>query len=103
MWPADAALLARLEALSGEVMGRADEDIPLFELDGDLIRVSFEGSWFPVQETLDILRAGLTPASHGKLDVLDLDDWTLTRHTFAGETVHASSAPLNHVLDYSGH
>ena len=103
VWPAGADLLASLNALSGEVMGRADEDIPLFELDGDLLRVSFEGIWFPVEETLAALRAGLTPASHGKLDVLDLDAWTLTRHVFAGEAVHSSSAPLNHVLDYSGH
>lgn len=103
LWPADRELLHALEALSGQILGRADSDIPLFELEGDLVRISFEGSFFPVDEVLEVIRRHLNTASKGKLDVLDLDAWTLTRHVFAGEGVTTSSASLNHVLDYSGH
>ena len=39
----------------------------------------------------------------GKLDVLDLENWRLTRHLFDQGRIRSSSAPLNNVLDYSGH
>ena len=39
----------------------------------------------------------------GKLDVLDLENWRMTRHAFRDGVLHSSAAPLNNVLDYSGH
>ena len=52
---------------------------------------------------VEAFRAHLTPDMQGKLDVLDMDGWRLTRHVFTGGQVKSSSAPLNNVLDYSGH
>ena len=64
---------------------------------------SMEGAYFPEDEVVAAFRTHLTPDMQGKLDVLDMDGWRLTRHVFAGGQVKSSSAPLNNVLDYSGH
>ena len=68
-----------------------------------MARVSFEGVYFPVDEVLAALARHLRPEHQGKLDVLDLENWRLTRHLFDQGRIRSSSAPLNNVLDYSGH
>lgn len=93
IYPAGSDMLRSLQALCGEAV----------ELEGDLLRLSFEGIWFPLEDVLEALRSRLTPACQGKLDYLDLEAWTLTRHIFTGTEITISSAPLNNVLDYSGH
>ena len=55
----------------------------------------------PAQQLLYALQE--REKAQGKLDVLDMEGWKLTRHVLAGGSVHSSSAPLNNVLDYSGH
>ncbi len=72
-------------------------------LAGDLFRLSFEGVCFPAEEIVEALRPFLEPHSQGRLDVLDLEAWTLTRYTFTGTVVRCNQRSLNHVLDYSGH
>lgn len=79
------------------------EDIPVIEMDGDMVRISFEGVYFPVDEVLAALNLLLRPGHQGKLDVLDMEGWRLTRHVFADGSIKSSSAPLNNVLDHSGH
>ncbi len=83
--------------------GAVGQPEPWLFREGDLLRISFEGIWFPWEDVWDALRETLAPAARGKLDVLDLDAWTLTRHTLDEQGVHVSTRPLNHVLDYSGH
>ena len=72
-------------------------------LEGDLVRISFEGLYFPVDEVLEAFATRLKPAQQGKLDVLDLEAWRLTRHLFAEGRITSRTAPLNNVLDFSGH
>lgn len=78
-------------------------------LEGDMVRISWEGLYFPVDEVLEALGNSLPPEAEGKLDYLDLEAWTLTRFVFtpktgSGEKAFSSSTRnLNQVLEYSGH
>ncbi|WP_165066188.1 hypothetical protein [Desulfovibrio sp. ZJ200] len=76
---------------------------PVLERERDLARFSFEGVYFPVEETLAVVTRHLRSEHKGKLDVLDLENWRLIRHVFAEGKIRVSAAPLNNVLDYSGH
>ena len=80
-----------------------EDDVPVLERDGDMARISFEGMYFPVDDVLAALAAHLRPEHQGKLDVLDMEGWRLFRHTFTKGRIESHSAPLNNVLDYSGH
>ena len=103
LWPAPEGLLQRLEPICAEAMTQEDDDgIPRVCQEGDLLRISFEGLYFPVDEVLDAIAAVLTPAQQGKLDVLDMDGWRLERHVFANGKIVTKSTSLNNVLDYSG-
>ena len=100
IWPAgpdlhEALLTACADALPAEELS--------VTLDGDLCCLSFEGVYFPLQECLAVLQEGIRPEHQGKLDVLDLEAWQLTRHQFVAGRIETSSAPLNNVLAYSGH
>lgn len=80
------------------------EDPPV-ELCGDLLRISYEGIFFPLDDLLECLSALLphfSPLVQGKIDYLDMEAWTLTRHSIQGNTLRVTSAPLNHVLDHAG-
>ena len=80
------------------------EDGPWLFLEGDIVRVTFEGMYFPSEEVLTAFATHLPEQAKGKMDVLDLEAWTLTRHIWE-EGTFQSSPPrsLNHVMDYSGH
>ena len=73
------------------------------ELAGDILRISFEGVFFPMDDVLAALKPFLCPISSGKMDLINMEEWTLTRAVFAGTEIHLSSAGLNDVLAYSGH
>ena len=102
IYPVDDALYAALEAASADALPDED-DIPVLEREGDMARFSFEGAFFPVEDVLAVLREHLRPEHKGKLDVLDLEGWRLFRHAFVNGRIESHSAPLNNVLDYSGH
>lgn len=102
IYPVDEPLYEALEHACADAMPDED-DLPVLELDGDMARISFEGTYFPLDDVLTALTAHLRAEHLGKLDVLDLEDWRLTRHTFAQGQIDVHSAPLNNVLDYSGH
>lgn len=76
---------------------------PVLARVGDMARFSFEGVYFPVDEALAAVARHLRPEHKGKLDVLDLENWRLIRHVFAEGRIRVNTAPLNNVLDYSGH
>lgn len=102
VYPVTPALYAALESALRDALNE-DEDVPLLCQEGDMARISMEGSYFPEDEVVEAFRTHLAPDMQGKLDVLDMDGWRLTRHVFADGQVKSSSAPLNNVLDYSGH
>lgn len=102
IYPVDDALYAALEHACADAMPDED-DIPVLEHDGDMARFSFEGTYFPLDEVLAVLTAHVRAEHQGKLDILDLEAWKLTRHTFAQGRISVHSVPLNNVLDYSGH
>ena len=102
IYPVDDSLYAALETACANAMPDED-DIPVLERDGDMARISFEGAYFPLDDVLAALTAHVRAEHQGKLDVLDMEGWRLIRHTFAKGRIEVHSAPLNNVLDYSGH
>lgn len=80
-----------------------DANEPVLAREGDLARFSLEGAYFPVEEVLAAVTRHLRPEHKGKLDVLDLENWRLIRHVFTQGKIHVSAAPLNNVLEHSGH
>ncbi len=89
-----------LTTLRKQVIG--DEEY--FFRTNDMINISYEGIWFPLEDALKALGETLPVSATGKLDVLDLEDWTLTRHVWEnGEFVSSRPRDLNTILDYSGH
>ena len=75
----------------------------LASMDGNTLLISFEGVWFPQDDILEAFKRLLTPDQKGKLDILDLEEWKMTRHVFQDGKIITKSSPLNNVLDYSGH
>ena len=84
IYPVDDALYAALEKACADAMPD-------------------EGAYFPLDSVLEALTAHMQTGHQGKLDVLDMEDWRLIRHTFIQGRMDVHSAPLNNVLDYSGH
>ncbi len=72
-------------------------------MENDMLCMNFEGLYFPLEELLESLTPHLTPHCKGKLDYLDLDAWTLTRHTIEGTQIKHATTSINNVLDYAGH
>lgn len=80
-------------------------------LEGEIFNLDFEGVFFPLDDVIKALQPYLhdqnslsacQPKRSGKIDVFDLEKWTLTRALITGTTIHVSTVGLNHVLDYSG-
>lgn len=69
------------------------------ELTGDLLRISFEGDYFPGEDVAEALRPFLSQDSRGKLDVMDLDAWTLQRFFFDYGSLSTRMASLNQALE----
>lgn len=72
-------------------------------MDGNTLLISFEGIWFPHDEILEMIERRLTPDQKGKMDILDLEEWKMTRYVFQDGGIKEKASPLNNVLDYSGH
>jgi hypothetical protein len=65
----------------------------------DLLRISFEGLYFPEDEVLAALEACLPARAQGKMDVLDLHGWELRRYAREDGSFRLFRRDLNHVLD----
>lgn len=103
IYPADSALEGDLQnALSSAIADEISSDVPLLYRDKDMLRISFEGRYFPEEDVLAALEQHLTDSQQGKLDVLDLEAWRLRRYFIAHGEIQSRSASLNNVLDYSG-
>ncbi len=71
------------------------------ELEGDLLRITFEGDAFPDDDVAEALKPFLCEKSWGRLDVMDLEAWTLRRWQFGGGDLRVSTATLDKALDTS--
>jgi len=69
------------------------------ELSGDLLRISFEGDMFPEDDVIEAIRPFLCGSSRGKLDVLDLEAWTLHRFLFDGGRIRDNKVTLDKALE----
>lgn len=103
IYPADSHLESALrEALVSAIADEISRDLPLLERVGDMLRLSFEGLYFPEEEVVEAITCHLQPKQQGKLDVLDLDAWRMRRYFIEKGAITSRSASLNNVLDYSG-
>ena len=104
-----ASISRAAEGLADELKEAVRDAVPADESpaetvseDGGLVLVSFEGLWFPVEEAAACIKRHLVPETAGKMDVLDLENWTITRFTLQGGFMQERSGSLNSALDYSG-
>ena len=91
------------DAVAKAGSGALGHESPWLCREGELLQISFEGVFFPVEDVLRALGAHLSPEASGKLDVLDLEAWTLTRHVRENGIFRESCRNINQVLEYSGH
>ena len=84
-----------------DAVAELDEDA--VELDGTFFTITFEGIYFMIDEFMDAIKPHLTKESSGRIDYIDVDEWTLTRFWIEGGLVTHNTAGLNHVMDHSGH
>ncbi len=98
--PADATCRDAV-AKAGESALGCDE--PWLFLEKGMLRISFEGIYFPLDDVLHALTGSLPANATGKLDQLDLEAWLLTRHILTRGAFQIASRSLNQVLEYSGH
>ncbi len=101
VWPIDPQCLEALKPHfpASEYLD-ADE---MLVHENDMLRMAFEGIYLDMEEVLTIVHRFLQPTSQGKIDYIDLDAWTLTRHRIEHGLMTVSTASLNTVMDYSGH
>lgn len=102
--PADSALAEKMAACGPFAPAMTTEE-EVIRLENGLLLISFEGTWFPVPEVVETIRQWLPGVVNpqGKLDVLDLEEWTLCRYLVQNGELIRKRSPLNNVLDYSGH
>ncbi|MBQ7585486.1 MAG: hypothetical protein IJU40_04470 [Desulfovibrionaceae bacterium] len=89
-------------ALESAIIDTISLDVPLIELEKDLLRISFEGSYFPEEEVISVIQKHLTQEQQGKLDFLDIAAWHMRRYIFNKGQIEKRETSLNQVLDYSG-
>ena len=103
IYPADQALETDLQrALDSAIADEISHDVPLLSREKDMLRISFEGLYFPEEDVVATLEQHLKPSQVGKLDILDLDAWRMRRYVIGQGTITSRAKSLNNVLDYSG-
>ncbi|MDO5537616.1 MAG: hypothetical protein Q4F72_08820 [Desulfovibrionaceae bacterium] len=101
--PAGEADCRELEEICSQAIAAEDDHDPFVTMLGDMVRLSFEGLYFPVEDVEPVVERLALAGATGKMDVLDLENWRMTRYQARDGQLKKSSAPLNNVLDYSGH
>ncbi len=100
--PVTAELVRELEDSVSSAICAEDFAGPIVSTLEDMVRLSFEGIYFPEDDVADIVRHAVEDGACGKMDVLDLENWHMTRYEGRDHVLHKSGAPLNNVLDFSG-
>lgn len=99
LFPADETIFKAL--LASASLAFPLESAPL-SLEGDLLLISFEGVFFPINDLFECLEGLLKPGMAGKVDYLDLENWEMTRYLIEDGKISHNTVGLNHVMDYSG-
>ncbi len=70
------------------------------ELNKDLLLFSYEGDYFPCDEIAELLKNYHNDETQGKLDCINMEEWTLTRHFFnLNEPHRVNTASLDYALE----
>ncbi len=85
--------LALVDAEAGEVL----------TLNGELMNISYEGTFFPLDDFLLAAAPMAQRGCHGKIDYLDLEAWKLRRYICENGSFQGKERDLNSVMEYSGH
>ncbi len=101
VWPVAPASLEALRPYFPPSEHMEAEEMLSYE--NDMLRMAFEGIYMDMEEVLHIVRSFLEKDSQGKIDYIDLEAWTLTRHRIENGLMTVSTASLNAVMDHSGH
>lgn len=101
IYPANQELYNTLTSELSGVYNEHDLDIEVVEIENDLVRISFEGIYFPIEEVIDIIKHFLTISTQGKVDYIDIEAWRLTRYIIKGTCITARSNSLNAIMDYA--
>ena len=99
--PAGAHCIACVRQAGAGAIPESSE--PWLFLEHDLLRISFEGLYFPEDDVLKALDTSLPTDACGKMDVLDLETWELRRYTRHDGKFSLVNRDLNHVLGYAEH
>ena len=100
LYPADAACVEAVRQ-AGSAACPAGGEAWLFH-EGEVLRISFEGAYFPEDEVLAACEACLPAHAQGKIDVLDVEAWELRRYAREDGTFRLFRRGLNQVLEYAG-
>ncbi len=74
------------------------EDAVFYE--NEMVRISFEGDYFPCDEVGELFRNYHNEKTEGKLDCIDLEAWTLTRHSYQSLAMYrVNTASLDKALE----
>ncbi len=79
-------------------------DAEIIDLDNGLLQISHEGEYFPIAEVAEVLQKCISEQSKGKLDYINLEDWTLTRYFLDYEhnknqtELYFRKSSLNHAI-----
>lgn len=98
--PAEESLSNALSQIAANAIPYDGHIITVYK---DIIGISFEGIYFPVDETLSTIKKYLHGNETGRLDILNLEEWKLQRHKIANGHISGQSVPLNNVLAAAGH
>jgi len=100
LYPADAACVEAVRQAGNAACHDSGEAWLFYE--GDVLRISFEGVYFPEDEVLWAFEACLPAHAQGKMDVLDVEAWELRRYAREDGCFRFSRRGLNHVLEHAG-
>ncbi len=100
VWPVKNNLAPILEPcfIFGQNLSKSE----MLVFENDMLRLSFEGIYFDIDELISLLKPSLTEQCQGKVDYIDLEAWSLTRYIIQGTKIITSMVSLNAVMDYSG-
>ena len=99
--PAGPEHLTRLTAALESCGLRLEDSL---SLEGRLLLISYEGTFFPVEEAAAAFGEFIREAgerAEARLDILELEEWRLDRYQAAEVELRHSRSPLNNTLEYS--
>ena len=94
---------AATEILPSIVADASSYDEKIIDLDGSLLSIHFEGLYFMIDDFLAAISPHITQDMEGRIDYIDMDEWTMTRFWINKGMLSHNTADLNQVMDFSGH